>query len=423
MIASAAKPRHAARVEWLHPSQTSRGSAWLTNFSQADRPAARLLLDGVEIADPTTVRTGIRRQLDRLGELNQDSPAVLLPVLSVEDIERPERFYGPHVAYQTFQPGDRIAVTPGSEAAVGNLVRDLTGARPGRERGGWLHPATTVDELHLRRCRRVVLVTDYSGSGTQAQQYADTFTRHPRIRSWRSFGWLRIAVVAYAASASAQRVMEGASSIDDVLVARPASSFETAKWTDDERQHVIQICHSYLNSRQRRHKGGLGYKGSAGLFAMHTGVPNNVPEILRTMRNGWHPFFDGRVFPADLAAELGTYSPSRQLEPLVEAAGQARVARAIRSGRIRTPSDSLVAILALIAHRRQTITGLAHELSEPEDLVRRQVAFLTSMDLVTEDLVVTPAGAAELHAAKRLNRATTPRLWGSNEIYYPTQLR
>src|SRR4051794_14965064 len=107
--------RHDASVKPERPSQTTRGSSWLTNFRHADRPAAELLIDSLQIADPTTVRVGIREQLELLGGRLQDGTAALLPVLAGEDIKTPPDFYGPHVAYQTFSPGDPIASTPGSE--------------------------------------------------------------------------------------------------------------------------------------------------------------------------------------------------------------------------------------------------------------------------------------------------------------------
>lgn len=404
------------------PSQTTRGSSWLTNFRHADRPAAELLIDSLQIADPTTVRIGIREQLDLLGGRLSDGTAALLPVLAEEDITTRPGFYGPHVAYKTFSPGDPISSTPGSEGAVGNLVRELTGEQAGEEPSFWLHPGTDVKELYRRRCRLLVLVTDYAGSGTQAQRYAKTFVRCRRIRSWRSFGWLRVVVVAYAASASAQRVLQKARSIDDVLVACPAASFETAQWTEDERQQVTDICHRYLNSRQR-HGWVLGYRHSAGLFAMHTGIPNNVPLILRSQRTGWHRFFDGRVFPADLAAELGTYVVDRDLGAVVKKANQARISQAIDSGRLRTPADLLVVILALVAHKQQTVTRIAYELNESQDRVRQHLDFLMETGFMTPSLQITAAGRAELRAARRLVRVATSRLEGSDEPYYPQSLR
>ncbi|MGH3999215.1 MAG: hypothetical protein ACRDTJ_17360 [Pseudonocardiaceae bacterium] len=110
---------------------------------------------------------GIREQLELLGGRLPDVTAALLPVLSEEDIKTPPGCYGPHVAYKTFSPGDPIASTPGSEGAIGNLVRELTGEQAGREPSFWLHPGTDVDELYRIRCRLLVLVTDYAGSGTQ----------------------------------------------------------------------------------------------------------------------------------------------------------------------------------------------------------------------------------------------------------------
>ncbi|WP_422652969.1 phosphoribosyltransferase-like protein [Actinophytocola sp.] len=411
-------------MEPRRPSQTARGTTWLENFSEPDRPAAELLIDSLHVVDSTTIRMGLREQIDSLaGQLLPGTRAVLLPILSEEDITTSNRFKGRHVAYMTFLPGDPISSTPGSEGLVGHLIRDFTGDRPGREPSLWLHPSTDIDGLQQKRCHVFVLVTDYSGSGTQVQRYANTLVRHPRIRSWRSFGWIKIIVVAYSVSAAAHREIERTSSIDRLLVATPAPSFETAQWTEEERKQIARICRRYL-APSIHDRAGLGFSGSAGLFVMHTGVPNNTPEILRSKRRGWHRFFDGPIFPPDLATELGGYAPQRDLVEVVNEANQPRLSRAFDSGRVRRPVELLLAILALIGHSSHTETTIAHRLNISEVQVRRYLDFLAESGFITLlPLRVTVAGRAELVLAKRMDRVATAHLEGSPVPYYPQRLR
>ncbi|TDV43692.1 hypothetical protein CLV71_115155 [Actinophytocola oryzae] len=370
------------------------------------------------------IRVGLREKIESLGsELPSGTHAVLLPILSAEDIPGSNQPGHRHVAYTTFSPGDPISSTPGSEGAVGNLIRDFTGDRPGREPSMWLHPATDVYDLYRRRCRAFVLVTDYSGSGTQVQRYADMLVRHPRIRSWRSFGWIKIVVVAYAVSAVAHRRIARTSSVDRLLVAAPAPSFETADWTKEEQKQVEHICRRYV-PRSKSSGTGLGFAGSAGLFVMHTGVPNNVPEILRSRRKGWYRFFDGRVFPSELVAELGAYVPNRDLGRVVKQASQARLSKAFDAGRFRRPIDLLLAVLALVGHSQQTETLIAHRLNISETEVQQYLNLLAGLGFVTLlPLRVTAAGRAELQFSKRMDRVATAHLEGSTLPYYPQRLR
>lgn len=418
----------------MRPSDTKRGRAWLTNFANIELVTARLLIDSLQVANPARVHSGLKSRLQALTAQLKDHTGVLIPVLSIEDIDRsiekPDPPIRPgrrpevlsHIAYDTFHPGAGISATPGSEAAVGNLIRDFTGDRPGREPGQWLHPATDLGTLHARRCRMVVLVTDYTGSGQQVNRFAATFTRNARLRSWRSFGWLRFAVVAFAASSDARVAIESGKDTDDLLVHTPAASFDDAGWTVEERDRVEELCRRHTPRRLRAQ--ALGHGNSGGLFFTHTSVPNNLPFILRRRTAGWQPFLEGRTVPADLAAELGDYqATNRDLGDVARAANQTRLGRAIDSGRLRMPAERLVAILALIAHRSQSPATLTHRLALPDDETTAMLDFLQSVDFITEKLKITPRGEVELRQARRLDRVATAHLEESSDSYYPRTLR
>lgn len=419
----------------MRPSETQRGSAWLTNFADIERPTAQLLLDSLQVDSPAKIHHELKSLIATLTQRLDGHTGVLIPVLSIEDIDRsigkaepstdpaqPWTEPGRHVAYGSFHPGTPISATPGSEAAIGNLIRDLTGDRPGHEPGQWLHPATDLVTLSDRRCRLLVLVTDYTGSGQQVSHFATTFTRNARLRSWRSFGWVRIVVVTYAASSAGRDAVESARSVDDLIVHTPAASFDDAAWTEEERDAIEALCLRHTPRRQRSQ--ALGHGTSAGLFFTHTSVPNNLPFILRRRSAGWEPFLEGRSVPADLAAEMGHYqAPNRDLADVVRAANQTRVGRAIDSGRLRTPADKLVAVLALMAHSSQTPATLTHRLALPDEETAAMLDFLQNVGFITEEMTVTLRGRSELRHARRLDRVATAHLNGKPDPYYPRALR
>lgn len=398
-----------------------------------------MLLDSLQIVDPSRVRDGIRTQIEELESDLRGGTGLLLPVLSIEDINRtleqlarlsgiePSKRYVPaiHTAWETFQPGMPILATPGSEGGIGSYVRDLTGDKPGSEPSHWLHPDTGLDRLRDRRCRLLVLLTDYSGSGKQVVQFARTLVRNKHVRSWRSFGWLRVVVIPYALSIEARQLINKSGYVDSIKPAHPAASFDDAAWTPAERQHIERICREYLPGKER--KLALGYGGSAGLFLTHTAVPNNLPRILWRRAPGWSALFagaSGRTFPTDLAQELQGYeAPERDLAVVAHSANQKRLSRAIASGRLRTPTDQLVVTLALLAQGGFDVAGLSHGLARPESEIQELVTFLVHSGYVTGELTITPAGRIELQHARRLDRVTSTILSGADDPYYPQALR
>lgn len=419
---------HAVGVP-VRPSETHRGQSWLGNFGGEERETAALLIDSLQIVDTDTMTMGLKSTLKTLQE-GLGGTALLLPVLSEEDLVplRPTDWISgpgrrPHVAWDTYAPGAPISATPGSEGLMGTVVRDVVGDDPAKPRLPWLHPASDLDMLRDQRCRALVLVTDYSGSGQQVVTFARTLIRNERIRSWRSFQWLRVIVVAYATSLTAHHVIESSGAVDNLYVAAPAASFGNAQWTDSERAAVEALCRKYALGRSD----ALGFDGSAGLFLTHTFIPNNLPWILRKQTKGWHPFFTGpkgRTFPPDLAADLGSYiAPARDLAKLAEQAKQVRLSKALASGRLGAPADRLIVMLALLAHRTLDRATLSHELGRGEAEVGAMLDWLVGMGFVDSDLRITEQGRAELANARRLERVVTAGLSGTDEPYYPQALR
>ncbi len=168
------------------PSETTRGRAWLANFLVEDQPIAELLLDSLEFVRTSTIRPALRVRLEELAESGEiEQPAVLATALSIEDLKvRTRRPVAYSEGFETLAV--LMDATPGSEGFVGNLIRDLL-----RSGNGWLSPSTELGELRAQRCRSIVLVTDWVGSGTQLRDYALTLTRNRTIRSWRSGKLLR----------------------------------------------------------------------------------------------------------------------------------------------------------------------------------------------------------------------------------------
>lgn len=347
------------------------------------------------------------------------TPAVLIPALSIEDLPR----LAPgdrHVAYRTFAPGDPIPALAGSEAFVGNLLRDLAGARPrsgGQE--AWLPPTTKLEEARRRRIRSIVFVADYAGTGNQLVRFAEMFPRNATLRSWRSFGLLRMHAVAYAASLAAMRALELSPAVDKSHAEITAPSFATAQWSPDERGRIEELCRKYAMSK----RGALGYRSGMGLFVTDVSVPNNIPAILWQEGGGWRPFFSGRRVYPEFALELSGYVPPRDLGLLVGSVGQRRLAARLASPARPTRHADLLAVLALVEAGTASAYDIAGRMQTTIEHAGALLGACSRLGFVGPDGLVSPAGLVELRFAKRARRAVRQQFTGSAEPYYPRHLR
>src|SRR6188768_1638774 len=198
-LASVPHGLHLSSAE-VKPSETESGRAWLENFDYLDSPTATLLIDHLRFVTLSMLRDGLYTSLEALAEARAfEGPSVVLPERSLGDLEK--QLGEPAVAYGNFHPGKDTDVVAGSEAFVGMVLRDLPGIRRSTsDRSGWVSPSMDLEGLRQRRCRSIVVVTDYMGTGTQVTDFVGSLTRNRTIRSWQSFGWVKLYVVAFASS-------------------------------------------------------------------------------------------------------------------------------------------------------------------------------------------------------------------------------
>lgn len=408
------------------PSGTDRGKLWLTNFAPLDRPYAKLLLDSLVVSGPQQMRPSIRRQLDGLLEDQMIGfPALLLVARKLREFDQPTHNVFPSsrklkTAYLDFCPGTSLPVTPGSEGFLGNVVRDLAGSNPGDD-ASWLHPASSLQQLRDAKCRSIILISDYSGSGRQITQYARALARNPTLRSWRSGHLVKIYAVAFAASEIAVRNVDRETYLEKFVFEMVAPSFSSASWSDAERQVIQRLCEEYAFPSRRGE--ALGYRNSKGLFATDSTVPNNLPVILRQTGDGWRPFFSERVMPPDLLSSIVGYAPETRRDVILTDLRQTRLLEAMSSVSRSREQELLLMVLGLASRGAAQLTAIAGALSLNLEEARSLVAFLRSCDLLDENHRITSQGRQELAIAKKKPRKSVAKLEGSDEAYYPKSLR
>ncbi len=406
----------------MRPSQTVSGEAWLGNFDDADVPAATILLDSIRIVTLSRLWEGLYSHLEELvrsGAL--ETPAVVFPERALKDFGLSVNQRESAAAYRDFDPGSPVAVTPGSEAFVGMMLRDLiTVGDRGRQGSPWIPPSASLEEMRRHRCRSLVVVTDYMGTGNQILEFVRALGRNPTIRSWLSFKWVQIHVVAFAASPEAIRRVRKDKDISSASTVEAAPTFETASWQPDVREAIVELCRLKCGLDPRW---ALGFRESGGLFVTERGAPNNLRAILWQDPRGWIPLFKGRAVPTEFARQVADYRSLEPLPELAERLGQFRLGRNQRLDFMRKASRSLLKALILLRDGHRDIATLAAELGVDVGDAEQLVRCMEQMGWVDSAGTITALGRGEIAANRRGLRRTTAGLTGSDDPYYSQSVR
>ena len=399
-------------------SETGRGLSWLENFPDESRAIATQLLDALLLVSWSDARIELKSRLEAVFQLSmgrREGPAWVLPVMADEDTRQIANLASSidPAAFDNYLPASGISSTPGSEGAVGNLVRDsvLRDA---------IGPKTNIEELRSRRVRTVILVTDLVESGSQVEDFAASLLRNKTLRSWKSGRWIQIWVVAYAMSQAAQDKLRGSPHIDDIFFVTSAPSIDSLPWPPHSIEEARLLCIRHA----RKGADAMGYKGHGGLFAFQERPPNTSPAIFRQTGKDWSPLFEGRRTPRDLQHELRNVSvPETNHAMTLTAVHQHRLSVSIER-QFRPENQALLTTLALLLRDPTAKAKIGSTLSLTQSAAEGVFAYLHRMSWVTEDGVVTELGRAELRAGKRGIRQVEKRVRPApGEPYYPSSLR
>ncbi|MEW1963646.1 hypothetical protein AB0269_14445 [Microbacterium sp. NPDC077644] len=391
-------------------SQTPRAANWLRQFEVDDRDAAVALLDSILYVPGGEVIAGVRRSVEQLAtNAPGRSPMVLAPMLSKEDMRDPNGEKLPADSEPTvfveFDPDQPLDNMPGSEALFAHLIREMSRGLPEE----LIAPRPlNLESMRGARVRSLVLITDVIGSGQQALNYIDAWWRHGSLRSWHSYGLMKIMVVAYAATRLGLERVRAHRGVDAVHVQEIVPGLDQALSLNGR---VQEICKRY--ARRGRLNGALGFRNSAGLFASSFSVPNNLPAILISRSTRWQPFFDGRSVSADLAAQLEVQRPVVEASRLLAQAGQLRLARRFQDQNRWGQHLAVLALLPATQHDLALKLGLS--LGEVEQTMNS----LSSLGLTDDAGQITSAGKQTLERRKKTPRHVSAGLRPDTSPYYP----
>lgn len=276
----------------------------------------------------------------------------------------------------------------------------------------------TLESLHAARVRTLIFITDYIGSGKQVVDYVSAWRRNPRIRSWMSFGWTKMLVISFAASAVGRTVVQSIPHAPELDVVEIAPSVDApAEWA--QQRDIVDLCMNY--ARRADLTDALGFAESGGLFASSLSVPNNLPAILWKEAPGrWMPFFAGRTMSSELASAIGDFTPERDLVHELELEREKRLAERFAEGTVRSRWGPYLAEVALLPADDETV---ALRLGQSVLRTREIRSVLEQLGLVDADGVPTADGQKAISRSSRRPRTVTAGLSGKDAPYYPRLTR
>ena len=402
-------------------SDTSTGTSWLEQFGGAERETAAEFIDEVLLVSQHDFANGLRELLDELADQCKDSTRKMALYA-----ERPvKKVFGKIPA---FFPNSRhgrakgTGVPPiivdhrdqevGSEGVVAQLITDYCRRKPSI---ALTHPGPT--KMRNDNVRKIVILTDFIGSGDRITRMLESFRYVASLRSWRSYGLVRFVVIAYSGTIKGVAAVRSHKLRPEVRIQAGCPTI-TNTFYGTQRMHMEALCKAH----PRRHVDPLGYKDSAVLIAFAHGCPNNVPPILHSRASGWIPLFAGR------STSNVTKAFSSEWDGLILDQRTQRLLKIweVRGNLMSFDQDSWISTMLILAAAEAGL-WTPENISAHTHLRIAQVTSLVELanDVrwLTEAGRLTRLGRKEL-ARLRRRRARMPVLPSDTNIfYYPTQLR
>lgn len=385
----------------------AEAKAWLTRFHELDRPPVRDLLRSLSLVSASQFRRALREMLD------QAEPEETIALYAITETANAPYFYDRRRSPRP-TPGRRV----GSEGIVQALISSWHDEQPTRLLD---HPPISI--LKRKRVHHIVLVDDIVGSGKRAAEFLRSFMDSPTLRSWRSYGKIKISVLAYAASA------DGEDRVRRRLATKrkpgPAENVEVL-WRERPGPRggfAIQAKLEALRDVCRRYGAGRasavfaeGFGRCMSMLVFEHKCPNNVPSILWRRSPHMSPLFpDGAVPPwcapaFDAAADGAT---------VARVAADHFLNSDIETLRRSTSSDGVQLLLVMGALRRlRRPERIGQALGFDGSEVNRLLALGEQAGFIVGGRSLTPLGRAEVEHASTLAGEEKVRV-ATNAFYYP----
>lgn len=196
----------------------------------------------------------------------------------------------------------RPATTQGSEDLVSSIISSVI-----RSSGEKFLDHPSLNVLRDKRVREIILIDDSIGSGKRVGDFIRLMTNHATFKSWWSFGFIKIHILSLVQTMQSRHfILENIIGSDHGIRKCRVSgkiafdcdivydALDLKKRWGLKHNEILSLCDKIKKIDAERRK---GFGNVMGNYVFYHSVPNNIPGMLVSSRNGWIPLFPNRVLP------------------------------------------------------------------------------------------------------------------------------
>jgi hypothetical protein len=313
---------------------------WIDQFASGDRIEAAKLLALVKLVPSDVLRAELigllKRRLAAGGQpialfneserrMWKGKPNRLFkeevranPKIKSKKISRAVGKIGPELVPRQRSIDDEV----GSEGVMANILTQF--ARSHRK-VAILSPGP--DRFRIEGIRRLVLCTDFIGSGERIERYLNAAWRLGSVRSWwsrRNQRGLHFEVLAFSGTEDGIARIERHACRPKVYVVARCPTIRSV-FPPAQAAVMENLCKRYSPLPSR----SLGFGESGALLAFGHGMPNNAPAILWKSSAKWRALFPNRATISDSSPFTSVPSEVQEKERLALAAETATIGPAV----------------------------------------------------------------------------------------------
>jgi len=412
--------------------KTLEGSTWLEQFHEQDREKAIEYTRLLSLVDQTTLEESLSRKIEEILAVSSDTVgafairprAFTTQAQGIKLTAKDKHF---HQESQYFLTRDSSPTTtlsqPGSEGRIAHFIETVAQSR---QRKMLSHPS--ISRMAKAQTRRVLLVTDFIGTGKEVADFLWMFHNSKTCMSWSSRKQIQYVVLCYAATRHGlqtgirerlkqlylwdreeRKNRSQAHQPSPVLHCAPRQllklnieiiSCQIAPTADEilsssELADFEDFCTSekyVVRLRSKDRQFTLGYKGLAGLMAFSYRCPNNVPCIFWSNNPPfWSPIFPARrVMPGQQSSFTSSLDLKRK-----------SAERRITTAGVHETNWTTFVLLDALRKGIQRPQTLARYMQLTQKETEAALRLAQSHGLIGEENKITPAAWRNCEASKR----------------------
>ena len=377
---------------------TEQGKKWLDQFDLLDQGTATRLANSLTLVSHTEFE---RNLINKIRETASSVDGVV-SVFAISKLS--------------------ASSNQGSEVRVANIIRNICRFDMKKFLN---HP--TIESMREAKCRAIVFVDDFIGSGNRALGFLSSFWMEPTITSWLSLKYIKFHVVAYSGTEDGINRVSKHKSKPQISIYRNTPTFRSMPWSRETKDEVDKLCEKYGRIANKKRKSmWRGYNKGMTTLVFEHGCPNNTPSILWELGfkdSNWIGLFPNRTISSSTSsvfpAEIVRGDPLQVLQDV----GQTRLANSASLLRRGEMGQTILLLLALIAKGQRKCSTLCFATGLNSQECERILERCIKWEFLTAQKRLTKRGLAEINAARKSRIAVSKTLERGSDYYYPRQLR